>query len=35
MNIIKNLVNQIADVCNEVILVGEKQTKAIYDGLRR
>ena len=23
----------IADVCDEVILVGEKQTKPIYDGL--
>lgn len=29
----KEFGNQIADVCNEVILVGEKQTKAIYDGL--
>ena len=29
----KTFGKQIADVCDEVILVGEKQTKPIYDGL--
>ena len=29
----KTFGNQIADVCDEVILVGEKQTQPIYDGL--
>ena len=30
----KNFGNYIADVCDAVILVGEKQTKKIYDGLK-